>query len=106
MNLYPAIDLLGGAVVRLRQGDYDDSTVYGTDPESVALAFVASGAQWVHVVDLDGKRVWHCDVARTAAWLASKEHHAHSAAISTHVESMSAHATRRVCPLGTVTVAK
>lgn len=56
MNLYPAIDLLGGAVVRLRQGDYDDSTIYGTDPESVALAFVASGAQWVHVVDLDGAR--------------------------------------------------
>ena len=56
MNLYPAIDLLGGAVVRLRQGDYGDSTVYGTDPVSVALGFAASGATWVHVVDLDGAR--------------------------------------------------
>ncbi len=56
MNLYPAIDLLGGNVVRLRQGDYGDATTYGTDPVSVALEFVDAGAVWVHMVDLDGAR--------------------------------------------------
>lgn len=56
MNLYPAIDVLGGNVVRLRQGEYGDSTVYGDDPVSVAASFVAQGAQWVHIVDLDAAR--------------------------------------------------
>jgi phosphoribosylformimino-5-aminoimidazole carboxamide ribotide isomerase len=54
--LYPAIDVRGGRVVRLRQGDYDDETVYGDDPAAVAEAFVAQGATWVHVVDLDAAR--------------------------------------------------
>ena len=56
MDLYPAIDLLGGRVVRLRQGDYADETVYGDDPVAVARDFAASGALWVHVVDLDAAR--------------------------------------------------
>jgi phosphoribosylformimino-5-aminoimidazole carboxamide ribotide isomerase len=56
MNLYPAIDLLGGKVVRLRQGDYDDSTVYGDDPALVAQLFVEQGASWVHIVDLDAAK--------------------------------------------------
>ena len=56
MHLYPAIDLLGGRVVRLRQGDYADETVYGDDAVAVARGFVASGASWVHVVDLDAAR--------------------------------------------------
>ena len=56
MNLYPAIDLLGGKVVRLRQGAYDDSTVYGDDPVAVAESFVAQGAAWVHMVDLDAAK--------------------------------------------------
>ena len=56
MNLYPAIDILGGDVVRLRQGEYADSTVYGDDPVSVALSFVEQGAAWVHLVDLDAAR--------------------------------------------------
>ncbi|HSL74563.1 MAG TPA: HisA/HisF-related TIM barrel protein [Ilumatobacteraceae bacterium] len=56
MHLYPAIDLLGGRVVRLRQGDYADETVYGDDAVAVARGFVASGATWVHVVDLDAAR--------------------------------------------------
>lgn len=54
--LYPAIDLLGGRVVRLRQGDFADETVYGDDPVEVARGFVAEGARWVHVVDLDAAR--------------------------------------------------
>lgn len=56
MILYPAIDLLGGKVVRLRQGEYDDSTVYGDDPVSVAQSFVDQGASWVHMVDLDAAK--------------------------------------------------
>lgn len=56
MILYPAIDLLGGKVVRLRQGEYDDSTVYGDDPLTVATSFVDQGASWVHMVDLDAAR--------------------------------------------------
>jgi phosphoribosylformimino-5-aminoimidazole carboxamide ribotide isomerase len=56
-ELLPAIDLLGGRVVRLRQGDFDQATTYGPDPASLARAFVSSGATWLHVVDLDGARV-------------------------------------------------
>jgi len=56
IELYPAIDLLGGRVVRLRQGDYADETVYDNDPVSVARAFAAEGARWIHVVDLDAAR--------------------------------------------------
>jgi phosphoribosylformimino-5-aminoimidazole carboxamide ribotide isomerase len=56
IDLYPAIDLLGGRVVRLRQGDYADETVYGDDPVSVARGFQTEGARWVHVVDLDAAR--------------------------------------------------
>lgn len=56
IELYPAIDLLGGRVVRLRQGDYADETVYGDDPVSVARGFAADGAGWIHVVDLDAAR--------------------------------------------------
>ncbi len=55
-DLYPAIDLRGGRVVRLTKGDYDAETVYGDDPVEVALSFVRSGAPWVHVVDLDAAR--------------------------------------------------
>jgi phosphoribosylformimino-5-aminoimidazole carboxamide ribotide isomerase len=56
VDLYPAIDLLGGRCVRLYQGDYDRETVYGDDPVAQALAFQAEGASWVHVVDLDAAR--------------------------------------------------
>lgn len=55
-DLYPAIDLRGGRVVRLTKGDYDAETVYGDDPVAVAEAFAAAGAPWVHVVDLDAAR--------------------------------------------------
>lgn len=56
MDLYPAIDLLGGRCVRLYQGDYGRSTTYGEDPVAQALAFEAEGAPWIHVVDLDAAR--------------------------------------------------
>ena len=56
VDLYPAIDLRGGRVVRLAKGDYTAETVYGDDPVGVAESFVAAGAPWVHVVDLDAAR--------------------------------------------------
>jgi phosphoribosylformimino-5-aminoimidazole carboxamide ribotide isomerase len=56
MFIYPAIDLLDGRCVRLRQGDYSRETVFSTDPASVARRWVASGADRIHVVDLDGAK--------------------------------------------------
>lgn len=56
MELFPAIDISGGQVVRLVQGDYDAVTVYGNDPLAVAGAFADAGARWIHVVDLDAAR--------------------------------------------------
>ncbi len=54
--LYPSIDLRGGHVVRLRQGDYAAETVYGDDGVAVATSFADQGATWIHVVDLDAAR--------------------------------------------------
>lgn len=56
VELFPAIDLRAGRVVRLTQGDYDAETVYGDDPCRVAEAFAEAGAPWIHVVDLDAAR--------------------------------------------------
>ncbi|MBQ2739919.1 MAG: 1-(5-phosphoribosyl)-5-((5-phosphoribosylamino)methylideneamino)imidazole-4-carboxamide isomerase, partial [Oscillibacter sp.] len=56
MQIFPAIDLSGGKVVRLYQGDYDKMTVYGADPCAVARDFIAAGAKYLHVVDLDGAK--------------------------------------------------
>jgi len=52
--IFPAIDLKGGQVVRLAEGDMDRATVYGDDPAAQAATFHAKGADWLHVVDLDG----------------------------------------------------
>ena len=56
MEIIPAIDLRGGAVVRLLQGNYDRQTTFGDDPVGVAQGFEADGAPRIHVVDLDGAR--------------------------------------------------
>ena len=53
MKIYPAIDILGGRAVRLKQGRKHEVTVYG-DPVEMAITWVAKGAEWLHVVDLDG----------------------------------------------------
>ena len=53
MKIYPAIDILGGKAVRLKQGRAADATVYG-DPLEMASRWVQKGADWLHVVDLDG----------------------------------------------------
>jgi phosphoribosylformimino-5-aminoimidazole carboxamide ribotide isomerase len=56
MDLYPAIDLRGGRVVQLVQGDFDRERDHGGDPVAVAKAFVDAGAPWIHTVDLDAAR--------------------------------------------------
>ena len=56
MILLPAVDIRGGRAVRLRQGDFDQETVYADDPLEAARSFVAAGARFLHVVDLDGAR--------------------------------------------------
>ena len=56
MDLYPAIDLRDGKVVRLLRGEYDAETIYDDDPVAVALRFDRAGARWIHVVDLDAAR--------------------------------------------------
>jgi phosphoribosylformimino-5-aminoimidazole carboxamide ribotide isomerase len=56
LNVIPAIDLRGGKVVRLKQGDYAQQTTYDADPRELAQRYAAAGAGWVHLVDLDGAR--------------------------------------------------
>lgn len=56
MIIYPAIDIRGGQCVRLRQGRYDDMTVFGGDPLRMAMKWQDAGARYLHVVDLDGAR--------------------------------------------------
>jgi phosphoribosylformimino-5-aminoimidazole carboxamide ribotide isomerase len=73
MIIYPAMDLMGGKVVRLKQGRFDEVTAYSNEPLEALQRFAAAGAQWAHVVDLDGARagkpVQHAliaDLARSA----------------------------------------
>ena len=54
MIVFPAIDLRHGRCVRLRQGRAEDETVYGDDPVAMAVRWVDQGAEWLHVVNLDG----------------------------------------------------
>ncbi|HTN73649.1 MAG TPA: 1-(5-phosphoribosyl)-5-[(5-phosphoribosylamino)methylideneamino]imidazole-4-carboxamide isomerase [Pirellulaceae bacterium] len=56
MQIWPAIDLRGGKCVRLKQGDYQQETVFGDDPAEMARQFVSQGARLLHLVDLDGAR--------------------------------------------------
>jgi phosphoribosylformimino-5-aminoimidazole carboxamide ribotide isomerase len=71
MILYPAMDLMGGKVVRLAQGRFDDATTYSADPAEALASFAATGATWAHVVDLDGAKagspVQHDVIAGLAA---------------------------------------
>lgn len=56
MIIYPAIDIRGGKAVRLIEGDYNRETVFDADPLDAALRWQADGAEWIHIVDLDGAR--------------------------------------------------
>ena len=63
MKIFPAIDIIGGRVVRLTGGDYSEKKVYADDPQAVASNFMAAGADCLHVVDLDGARSGRTDNA-------------------------------------------
>lgn len=72
MIIYPAADLIGGNVVRLQQGRFDDVTTYSANPAEALRQFAAAGADWAHVVDLDGARAGSpmqadiiCELARS-----------------------------------------
>lgn len=56
MELYPAIDLYEGKVVRLTRGDFQNKKVYSDSPEDIALEWQNQGAKWIHVVDLEGAK--------------------------------------------------
>jgi phosphoribosylformimino-5-aminoimidazole carboxamide ribotide isomerase len=75
-TIYPAIDMRGGKCVRLLQGDYNKETVYGDSPIEMAALFAEQGAEWIHMVDLDGakegKRVNDHFVVETAKQLPVK----------------------------------
>lgn len=59
MQLYPAIDIRDGKCVRLRQGNYNDETIFGNDPVEMAQRWKSKGAEWLHLVDLDGAKAGH-----------------------------------------------
>ena len=58
-HIFPAIDLKGGQVVRLREGLMDQATVFANDPTLPAADFMKAGAEWLHIVDLDGAFAGH-----------------------------------------------
>ena len=60
-DVIPAIDLRGGQVVRLKQGDYAQQTTYAADPRELARCYADAGARWLHLVDLDGARSGRLD---------------------------------------------
>jgi phosphoribosylformimino-5-aminoimidazole carboxamide ribotide isomerase len=76
VELYPAVDVQGGRVVRLRQGAADQATAYGTDPLAVLERAARAGARWVHFVDLDRAfdRGSNADVARAFLAAAPRAH--------------------------------
>ena len=56
MIIYPAMDLMGGGVVRLKQGRFEEQTSYSAQPLDALSSFANDGAKWAHIVDLDGAR--------------------------------------------------
>lgn len=71
IELIPAIDIIGGKCVRLSKGDYNQKTVYGDDPASIAKRFEDIGFKRLHVVDLDGAKSKHIVNAKTLNAIAS-----------------------------------
>jgi len=72
MIIYPAIDIINGKCVRLQQGSYSDVTIFGDSPVEMALKWESQGAQYLHVVDLDGARSGNSDNAEVIKQIASK----------------------------------
>ena len=73
MKLFPAIDLYDGKAVRLFRGNYDEMTVYSDDPVEIALDFKKCGAEFMHVVDLEGAKSGETPNIETVKRLASVE---------------------------------
>lgn len=71
MILYPAIDILGGRAVRLLQGEYDQETFYDDDPVDAAKRWADGGAEYIHVVDLDGAKAGEPQNLETISRIAS-----------------------------------
>ena len=70
-DVIPAIDLRGGQVVRLKQGDYAQQTTYAADPHELAGRYADAGARWLHLVDLDGARSGRLDNLAVIAAIAT-----------------------------------
>jgi|LSQX01.2.fsa_nt_gb phosphoribosylformimino-5-aminoimidazole carboxamide ribotide isomerase len=56
MDIYPAMDLFGGEIIRLREGRFEERTAYGSDLEGTARMFREAGSEWIHVIDLEGAK--------------------------------------------------
>lgn len=72
MNLYPAIDLFQGKVVRLTKGDFDACTVYSDNPAEIAATWQKQGAHWIHVVDLEGAKTGRLTNEKSLAAICKK----------------------------------
>ena len=74
MDILPAIDIKDGNVVRLVQGDFSRATEYSSDAAGVAKYFADCGAQWLHIVDLDGARTGQAHHLSTIETIAKSTH--------------------------------
>ena len=84
MQIYPAIDLIGGRCVRLTQGDFNRKTEFDEDPVARALSFAECGASFLHVVDLDGARKGSDENGKTiGAIIAALQNHGYSLTVQT-----------------------
>lgn len=72
MKIFPAIDIIQGEVVRLKEGDYGKVKKYSVTPVEAALGFAECGAKYLHVVDLDGAKSGNADNAKTIEKIVSK----------------------------------
>lgn len=70
--IFPAIDLMGGQCVRLYQGDFAQKTNYAADPIAVAQSYADAGAEWVHIVDLDGAKSGQAEQSELILKIANK----------------------------------
>jgi phosphoribosylformimino-5-aminoimidazole carboxamide ribotide isomerase len=72
MIIFPAIDIINGEAVRLTRGDFESKKIYSGDPVKTALIWKEKGAQWLHIVDLDGAKDGICKNLQTAAKIKEK----------------------------------
>lgn len=96
MIVYPAIDIRGGRAVRLVEGDYNQETVFDTDPVEAALRWAGAGADWIHIVDLDAAR----DGVRANANAICRIHEATTVKLELGVGLRSLEAIHEVANLG------